>query len=105
MRPCSHAGAWERGLQLGGLIGEVSLAGPALAVLWPALWFGQWTHVGQGTAFGLGGYRTRAAPKCARRRPALNSAAPERTAATLRRRRRTSAPLRHCLKTKNLIFK
>lgn len=44
-------------MQLGGLIGEVSLTGPALAELWPALWFGQWTHVGQGTAFGLGGYR------------------------------------------------
>lgn len=44
-------------MQLGGLIGEVSLTGPALAELWPALWFGQWTHVGQGTAFGLGRYR------------------------------------------------
>lgn len=44
-------------MQLGGLIGEVSLDGTALADLWPALWFGQWTHVGQGTAFGLGGYR------------------------------------------------
>ncbi|MBK1645237.1 hypothetical protein CKO25_11405 [Thiocapsa imhoffii] len=44
-------------MQLGGLIGEVILDGPALADLWPALWFGQWTHVGQGTAFGLGGYR------------------------------------------------
>ena len=44
-------------MQLGGLIGEVILEGPALAELWPALWLGQWTHVGQGTAFGLGGYR------------------------------------------------
>lgn len=44
-------------MQLGGLIGEVVLAGPALPELWPALWFGQWTHVGKGTAFGLGGYR------------------------------------------------
>lgn len=44
-------------MQLGGLIGDVSLTGPALAELWPALWFGQWTQVGQGTAFGLGGYR------------------------------------------------
>ncbi len=44
-------------MQLGGLIGEVCLSGAALAELWPALWFGQWAHVGQGTAFGLGGYR------------------------------------------------
>ena len=44
-------------MQLGGLIGEVILDGQALADLWPALWFGQWTHVGQGTAFGLGRYQ------------------------------------------------
>jgi hypothetical protein len=44
-------------MQFGGLIGEIRLAGPALADVWPALWFGQWAHVGKGTAFGLGGYR------------------------------------------------
>jgi hypothetical protein len=44
-------------MQFGGLIGEIQLAGPALPDLWPALWFGQWAHVGKGTAFGLGGYR------------------------------------------------
>ncbi len=44
-------------MQLGGLIGEVELQGAGLAGLWPALWLGQWTHVGKGTAFGLGGYR------------------------------------------------
>ena len=44
-------------MQLGGLVGELVLAGPALSTVWPALWLGQWTHVGKGTAFGLGGYR------------------------------------------------
>lgn len=44
-------------MQLGGLIGDIALEGPALPNLWPALWLGQWTHVGKGTAFGLGGYR------------------------------------------------
>ncbi|MCF7992153.1 MAG: CRISPR system precrRNA processing endoribonuclease RAMP protein Cas6 [Thiohalocapsa sp.] len=44
-------------MQFGGLIGELSLAGPGVAELWPALWLGQWTHIGKGTAFGLGGYR------------------------------------------------
>jgi hypothetical protein len=44
-------------MQFGGLIGEIDLAGPALGACWPALWLGQWIHVGKGTAFGLGGYR------------------------------------------------
>jgi hypothetical protein len=48
-------------MQFGGLIGEIQLAGPALADVWPALWFGQWAHVGKGTAFGLGGYQVMSA--------------------------------------------
>jgi hypothetical protein len=44
-------------MEMGGLIGELDLAGPALPAVWPALWLGQWIHVGKGTAFGLGGYR------------------------------------------------
>jgi len=36
------------------------LAGPALAALWPALWFKQWTHLGQGAAVGLRRYRSAA---------------------------------------------
>ncbi|MBB1077995.1 CRISPR system precrRNA processing endoribonuclease RAMP protein Cas6 [Rhodoferax sp. 4810] len=44
-------------MQLGGLIGMLHLSGVGLPDLWPALWFGQWTHIGKGTAFGLGGYR------------------------------------------------
>lgn len=44
-------------MQFGGLIGEFDLDGSALATFWSALWLGQWTHVGKGTAFGLGGYR------------------------------------------------
>jgi hypothetical protein len=44
-------------MQMGGLLGELVISGPGLAVVWPALWLGQWTHVGKGTAFGLGSYR------------------------------------------------
>ena len=44
-------------MQLGGLIGQMTIEGPALADVWPVLWAGQWTHVGKGTAFGLGTYR------------------------------------------------
>ena len=44
-------------MQLGGLLGELTIQGPALAEVWPVLWAGQWTHVGKGTAFGLGAYR------------------------------------------------
>ncbi|NCA70630.1 MAG: CRISPR system precrRNA processing endoribonuclease RAMP protein Cas6 [Sphingobacteriia bacterium] len=49
-------------MQFGGLLGEILLDGPALPELWPALWLGQWTHVGKGTAFGLGGYRVDSMP-------------------------------------------
>ncbi len=44
-------------MQLGGLLGELHLSGAGLPALWPALWFGQWAHIGKSTAFGLGGYR------------------------------------------------
>ncbi|NKN34660.1 CRISPR system precrRNA processing endoribonuclease RAMP protein Cas6 [Marichromatium bheemlicum] len=47
----------QRQMQFGGLLGELELSGDGLAVIWPALWLGQWTHIGKATAFGLGGYR------------------------------------------------
>ncbi|WP_295455462.1 CRISPR system precrRNA processing endoribonuclease RAMP protein Cas6 [uncultured Thiodictyon sp.] len=61
-------------MQFGGLIGELTLEGPALPDLWPAFWLGQWTHVGKGTAFGLGGYRVLAAPESAADRKLANTA-------------------------------
>jgi hypothetical protein len=51
-------------MQFGGLIGGLTLDGPALPDLWPALWLGQWTHLGKGTAFGLGGYRVVSGSAC-----------------------------------------
>lgn len=44
-------------MQMGGLVGEILLEGPGVPAFWPALWLGQWTHVGKGTSFGLGKYR------------------------------------------------
>lgn len=47
-------------MQMGGLLGDLVISGPTLAQVWPALWAGQWTHVGKATSFGLGCYRLRA---------------------------------------------
>ena len=47
----------DRLMEFGGLIGALTLEGETLPDLWPAIWLGQWTHVGKGTAFGLGCYR------------------------------------------------
>ena len=53
---------WERyssrqdtRMMLGGFIGTATYAGP-LAEFLPSLWIGQYTHVGNGTTFGLGHY-------------------------------------------------
>ncbi|MEA3275000.1 MAG: CRISPR system precrRNA processing endoribonuclease RAMP protein Cas6 [Pseudomonadota bacterium] len=44
-------------MQMGGLLGSFLLEGPELETFWPALWLGQWVHVGKATSFGLGSYR------------------------------------------------
>jgi CRISPR/Cas system endoribonuclease Cas6 (RAMP superfamily) len=44
-------------MQLGGLLGRLTLSGDRLSDLWPLLWLGQHTHLGKGTSFGLGRYR------------------------------------------------
>lgn len=46
-----------REVQMGGLLGRLSLDGPGLEPFWPFLWLGQWCHVGKGTVMGLGRYR------------------------------------------------
>jgi hypothetical protein len=50
-----------RPVQMGGVVGEITLAGAEaeaeLASFWPYLWLGQWTHAGKGTSMGLGQYR------------------------------------------------
>jgi hypothetical protein len=48
-------------MQMGGLVGQLTLDGSTIPALWPALWLGQWTHVGKGTSFGLGKYRLKTA--------------------------------------------
>lgn len=44
-------------MQMGGLLGQVTLNGKDVAPFWPYLWLGQWTHAGKGTSMGLGRYR------------------------------------------------
>ncbi len=46
----------DRRMEWEGLIGAAVYEGD-LSAFWPYLVFGQWTHVGSGTTFGLGGYR------------------------------------------------
>ncbi len=48
-------------MNLGGLIGNVSLDMQGMDDFWPYLWLGQWTHVGKATSMGLGAYSIGAA--------------------------------------------
>jgi hypothetical protein len=48
-------------LQMGGLVGTLTLPTAGLAPFWPYLWLGQGTHVGKGAVMGLGHYRLSAA--------------------------------------------
>jgi len=43
-------------LEMGGLVGSITLDGVAMGPFWPYLWLGQWTHAGKGTSMGLGRY-------------------------------------------------
>ena len=44
-------------MKLGGLVGRLRIPEQAMPGLWPAIWLGQWVHVGKNTSFGLGAYR------------------------------------------------
>ncbi len=46
----------ETEMNMGGVIGRVSLAMQGLEEFWPYLWLGQWMHVGKGTSMGMGAY-------------------------------------------------
>ena len=48
-------------MQMGGLVGTLTLPAAGLEPFWPYLWLGQWTHVGKGAVMGLGRYRLSAA--------------------------------------------
>ncbi len=43
-------------MQMGGVIGQVTLNMAGLEPLWPYIWLGQYTHVGKATSMGLGQY-------------------------------------------------
>ena len=43
-------------MNLGGLVGSITLDTQGLERFWPYLWLGQWTHVGKATSMGLGAY-------------------------------------------------
>jgi hypothetical protein len=43
-------------MNMGGLVGSLSLDMHGLQQFWPYLWLGQWTHLGKATSMGLGAY-------------------------------------------------
>lgn len=43
-------------MNLGGMVGTITLDTNELEAFWPYLWLGQWTHVGKATSMGLGAY-------------------------------------------------
>ena len=49
-------------LKMGGLVGSFVLEGPAIELLWPYLWLGQWAHIGKACTMGLGRYLLEPAP-------------------------------------------
>ncbi|MGV6859765.1 MAG: CRISPR system precrRNA processing endoribonuclease RAMP protein Cas6 [bacterium] len=46
----------QTSLQMGGLIGTITLSTKELEPFWPYLWIGQTVHAGKGTSMGLGQY-------------------------------------------------
>ncbi|MGH8563142.1 MAG: CRISPR system precrRNA processing endoribonuclease RAMP protein Cas6 [Gammaproteobacteria bacterium] len=46
----------SRETPMGGLLGEIALAGAGLDPFWPYLWLGQYVHAGAATSMGLGRY-------------------------------------------------
>ena len=44
-------------MKMGGVLGQIDLAGIDLTPFWPYLWLGQWIHAGSGATMGLGQYR------------------------------------------------
>lgn len=46
----------KRRVPMGGLVGHITVGGPALPALWPWLWLGQWLHLGKGATMGMGRY-------------------------------------------------
>jgi hypothetical protein len=51
-----YSGRQDRRMEWEGFVGAATYEGD-LKPFWPYLVFGQWTHVGKGATFGLGGYR------------------------------------------------
>ncbi len=43
-------------MNMGGLLGSITLDTTGLEAFWPYLWLGQWTHVGKATSMGMGAY-------------------------------------------------
>jgi hypothetical protein len=43
-------------MQMGGVVGTITLAATDIAPFWPCLWLGQWLHAGKATTMGLGRY-------------------------------------------------
>lgn len=50
-------------MQMGGIVGEISVHDQPIGAFWPFLWIGQWAHAGSGATMGLGRYRLASLPQ------------------------------------------
>jgi hypothetical protein len=60
----------QAAMQLGGVVGRLTLEDADLAPFWPYLWLGQYTHAGSGATMGLGRYRIVGPAAASLRKPA-----------------------------------
>ncbi|MGQ9862428.1 MAG: CRISPR system precrRNA processing endoribonuclease RAMP protein Cas6 [Thiobacillaceae bacterium] len=50
-------------MQMGGVVGSLTVRNQPIAPFWPYLWLGQWVHAGSGATMGLGRYQLASLPK------------------------------------------
>lgn len=57
-----HSARQKTTMQMGGVVGTITVRGQPIEPFWPYLWLGQWVHAGSGATMGLGRYQLTSLP-------------------------------------------